>query len=61
MTSAREVVPFGVLTIVVDSQSGAPSPTRFWKKDVPVAPCGKRCMRTGRPPMSRISGCSTAR
>ena len=34
-TSAREVVPFGVLTIVVSSQSGASSGTRFWKNDEP--------------------------
>ena len=50
-TSARDVVPFGVLTIVVSSQSGALSGTRFWKNDEPLAPCGKRCMSTGRPPI----------
>ena len=30
------MVPFGVLTIVVSSQSGALSGTRFWKNDEPV-------------------------
>ena len=29
-------VPFGVLTTVVCSQSGAPFGTRFWKNDVPA-------------------------
>ena len=37
-TSAREVVPFGVLTIVVCSQSGLDSGTRFWKNELPSAP-----------------------
>ena len=32
----RDVVPFGVLTIVVSSQSGAFSGTRFWKNDEPA-------------------------
>ena len=58
-TSARDVVPFGVLTIVVSSQSGALSGTRFWKNDEPSAPCGNRCMSTGRPPIALISGIST--
>ena len=40
-TSARDVVPFGVLTIVVCSHSGASSGTRFWKNDGPPAPFGK--------------------
>ena len=30
MTSALEVVPFGVDTSTVSSQSGAPGGTRFW-------------------------------
>ena len=46
-TSARDVVPFGVLTMVVSSHSGALSGTRFWKNDEPVAPCGNRCISTG--------------
>ena len=29
-TKARDVVPLGVLTIVVSSQSGADFGTRFW-------------------------------
>ncbi len=40
-TSARDVVPFGVLTIVVCSQSGADFGTRFWKKFEPLAPFGE--------------------
>ena len=60
-TSARDVVPFGVLTIVVSSQSGALSGTRFWKNDEPPAPCGNRCMSTGRPPIVRMIGSATAR
>ena len=60
-TSAREVVPFGVLTIVVWSHSGALSGTRFWKKELPSAPWGKRCMSVGRPPAARRSGSATAR
>ena len=40
MTSAFEVVPFGVLMISVVSQSGALSGTRFWKNELPSAPCG---------------------
>ncbi len=60
-TSARDVVPFGVLTMVVSSQSGALSGTRFWKNDEPPAPWGNRCMRTGRPPIVRMIGPATAR
>ena len=60
-TSAREVVPFGVETIVVSSHSGALSGTRFWKNDFPSAPPGKRCMRVGRPPEARRNGSATAR
>ena len=59
-TRALEVVPLGVLTTIVSSQSGAPLGTRFWKKDLPLAPSGKRCMRVGRPTMVRMSGSSTA-
>ena len=39
-TSAFEVVPLGVSTSVVVSQSGAPLGTRFWKNDLPPAPSG---------------------
>ena len=39
-TSACDVVPFGVLTIVRSSHSGALSGTRFWKNDLPEAPSG---------------------
>ena len=60
-TRAREVVPFGVLTIVVCSQSGADFGTRFWKNDDPPAPSGKRCMSVGRPPIVRISGSANRR
>ena len=49
-TSAREVVPLGVETMVVCSHSGAFSGTRFWKKELPSAPFGKRCISVGRPP-----------
>ena len=55
-TSAREVVPFGVLTTVVSSHSGADSGTRFWKNELPSAPFGKRCISVGRPPAARRSG-----
>ena len=48
-TSALDVVPFGVDTMVDCSQSGAPFGMRFWKKDLPVAPSGKRCSMAGRP------------
>jgi hypothetical protein len=60
ITNARDVVPFGVLTIVVWSQSGASAGTRFWKNDVPPAPFGNRCINTGRPPIARITGSSRA-
>ena len=59
-TSARDGVPLTVSTVVVSSHSGALSGTRFWKKDGPPAPFGKRCMSTGRPPIARISGSATA-
>ena len=48
-------------TIVVSSQSGAESGTRFWKNDGPPAPFGNRCRSTGRPPIVRISGSATRR
>ena len=57
---AFEVVPFGVLTMVVSNHGGAPFGTRFWKNDLPDAPSGNRCIRVGRPPMAAISGPSTA-
>jgi hypothetical protein len=56
-----DVVPLGVLTIVVCSHSGAFSGTRFWKKLVPVAPFGNRCRRSGRPPIVRSSGSANRR
>ena len=59
-TSARDGVPLTVSTVVVCSQSGAPSGTRFWKNDGPPTPFGKRCMSTGRPPIARMSGSATA-
>ena len=59
-TSARDVVPLGVLTIVVSSQPGALSGTRFWKNEEPPAPLGKRWSSTGRPPMAASRGPSTA-
>ena len=43
------------------SQSGAPAGTRFWKKDLPEAPSGKRCSIVGRPPIVASSGSATAR
>ena len=49
MTSARDVVPFGVDTSTVCSHSGAPGGTRFWKNDFPSAPSGNRCSIAGRP------------
>ena len=55
------MVPLGVLTIVVSSHSGALSGTRFWKNDEPDAPCGNRCMSTGRPCTARMIGSSIAR
>jgi hypothetical protein len=39
-TRARDVVPFGVLTTFVSSQSGASFGTRFWKNDEPSTPGG---------------------
>jgi hypothetical protein len=60
-TRAFEVVPFGVETTAVRSHSGAFFGTRFWKNDGPVAPCGWRCIRTGRPAIARISGSWIAR
>ena len=61
ITMARDVVPFGVDTIVVCSQSGALSGMRFWKKLEPVTPLGNRCNSVGRSPTVRMIGCSTAR
>ena len=58
-TRARDVVPLGVDTMLVASQSGLLSGTRFWKNDEPDAPLGKRCMSTGRPPMAARRGPST--
>ena len=60
MTKACDVVPLGVLTMVVSSQSGRISGTRFWKKDEPPAPLGKRWRSTGRPPIAAMRGPSTA-
>ncbi len=61
ITIAREVVPLGVETIVVCSQSGADSGMRFWKNDWPAAPLGKRWSSVGRSRTVRISGSATAR
>ena len=61
ITIAREVVPLGVETVVVWSQSGADSGMRFWKNDLPVAPSGKRCRSVGRSRTVRIRGSATAR
>ena len=61
ITIAREVVPFGVETVVVCSHSGAVCGMRFWKNDCPVAPLGKRCSSVGRSRTVRISGSATAR
>ena len=55
MTRAFDVVPLGVLTIVVLSHSGALSGIRFWKNELPVEPLGKRCSSTGRLRMARIT------
>ena len=60
-TSALEVVPLGVETVVVSSQSGAPVGTRFWKKDLPVAPWGKRWSMAGRPPAVLSSASPTSK
>ena len=61
ITIARDVVPFGVDTIVVCSHSGALSGIRFWKKFEPVTPFGKRCSNVGRSRTVRMIGSSTAR
>jgi hypothetical protein len=61
ITIARDVVPLGVVTTVVRSHSGADSGIRFWKKDCPVAPFGKRWSSVGRSRTVRISGSPTAR
>ena len=61
ITRASDVVPFGVVTMVVASQSGRDLGTRFWKKLPPPTPSGKRCMSTGRPPMARMAASSTDR
>ena len=54
------MVPLGVETTVVCSQSGGFFGTRFWKKDLPPAPSGKRCSMVGRPPITAIRGSATA-
>ena len=46
-TSALEVVPFGVVTVVVSSHVGAPEGTRFWKKDLPGGTVGKALEQGG--------------
>ncbi|CAB4546762.1 unannotated protein [freshwater metagenome] len=61
ITSAFDVVPFGVLTIVVLNHSGAVSGIRFWKNELPVEPLGKRCSSTGRLRITRITGASMTR
>ena len=50
------MVPLGVLTTDVSSQSGRSLGTRFWKKFEPSTPLGKRCMSTGRPRIAVIRG-----
>jgi len=60
MTSALDVVPFGVETSIVWSQSGAPLGTRFWKKEFPSAPSGNLCSIAGRPDVARMIGSATA-
>jgi hypothetical protein len=55
------VVPFGVDTTVVVSQSGADFGTRFWKNDLPPAPSGNRCSSTGRSRIVSSNGPATAR
>ena len=50
-----------VLTLAVTNQSGALSGTRFWKKDEPPAPSGKRCISVARPLIAAMIGSSTAR
>ena len=59
-TRASLSVPLGVDTTAVSSQSGCESGTRFWKKDLPFTPLGKRCISAGRPPTAASSGPSTA-
>ena len=54
------MVPLGVVTTVVCSQSGAPEGTRFWKKDLPPAPSGNRWSMAGRPKAVTASGPATA-
>ena len=61
ITSASDVVPFGVDTVAVASHSGGLLGTRFWKKDLPLAPSGNRWRSTGRPPIAAMIGSSTAR
>ena len=41
MTSARDGVPLTVVTVVVCSQAGAVSGTRFWKNDRPRRAVGE--------------------
>ena len=60
-TSALEVVPFGVVTVVVHSHDGAPGGTRFWKNELPVAPLGNRCSMAGRPPAVLSNASATSR
>ena len=60
-TRAFDVVPLGVLIVVVCNHFGAPLGTRFWKNDLPEAPSGKRCIMVGRPPMVAMMGSETVR
>jgi hypothetical protein len=61
-TRALDSVPFGVLTVAVVTHGARfVGATRFWKKELPVAPSGNRCSSTGRPPMVASSGSATAR
>ena len=48
-TRALEVVPLGVLTTIVVSQSGAPLGTRFWKNDLPLGAVGEALHEGGAP------------
>jgi len=48
-TRACDVVPFGVDTVVVCSQSGAFLGTRFWKNDGPAGPF-REALEQHRPP-----------
>ena len=61
ITIARDVVPFGVLTMVVCSHRGAESGIRFWKNDDPATPFGNRCSSVGRFRTVRMIDSSTAR